>query len=148
MTARWLAPVFLCCVAATAAAQDPPASIGLDSPISIDRVRAGLAKAPSRLVLREPQPEVVAHFSIHIEERHLLADIFDKPLWATDPVGWQPPGYGFDLISAFRYVAKEVNAARRQRDERLSREEVQQSIREYCEAQPNRASISICLGVQ
>jgi hypothetical protein len=65
-----------------------------------------------------------------------MQDIFDVPPWATDPVGWQPPGIGFDLMSVFRYVSKSVADAKRGHDERLAREEVQRAIADFCAAQP------------
>ena len=111
-------------------------------PTSVERVRAALEKPPSRLALANRKPD----FAVHIEERHLLQEIFDTPPWATDPVGWQPPGLGFDFLSLFRYVAKEAADAKRGRDERLAREEVQQSIADYCAAQPDRRTILICPG--
>lgn len=109
-------------------------------PTSVERVRAALEKPPSRLALANRRPD----FTVLIEERHPLQEIFDTPPWATDPVGWQPPAIGFDLLSLFRFVAKEAADAKRGRDERLAREEVQQSIADYCAAQPNRGTILIC----
>jgi hypothetical protein len=99
---------------------------------SVDRVRAKLAKPPSKLTLEQKTPD----FSIHIEKRRPMQDIFDVPPWATDPVGWQPPSLGFDLLSAFRYVAKGVADAKRGHDERLAHEEVQQAIADFCAARP------------
>jgi hypothetical protein len=126
-------------MAAPARAQDP-APTGADarqaaepSAIeSMDRVRAALARSPSKLTLQERQPD----FTVHIEKRRPMAEIFDVPAWATDPVGWQPPGIGFDLLSAFRYVAKGVADAKRGHDVRLAQEEVQRSIADYCAALP------------
>src|SRR5262249_27987804 len=69
---------------------------------SLARLRAALTKPESKLTLRERVPD----FSVHIETRRPMQDIFDRPPWATDPVGWQPPGLGFDLLSLVRYVAK------------------------------------------
>jgi len=99
---------------------------------SVDRVRAALAKPPSRLTLAERTPD----FSVHIEKRRPMQDIFDVPLWATDPVGWQPPGLGFDLLGLFRSVAKSAADAKRGHDLRLAREDVQRAIGDYCAALP------------
>lgn len=99
---------------------------------SVDRVRAKLQRPPSKLTLQQKTPD----FRVHIETRRPLQEIFDVPAWATDPVGWQPPGLGFDLLSAFRSVAKSVADAKRGHDERLAREEVQRAIADFCTAQP------------
>jgi hypothetical protein len=99
---------------------------------SVDRVRAKLEQPPSKLTLQQRTPD----FSVHIEKRRPMQDIFDVPPWATDPVGWQPPALGFDLLSAFRSVAKSVAEAKRGHDERLAREEVQRAIVDFCAAQP------------
>jgi hypothetical protein len=112
--------------AAMANAQEPPTN-----PDAVDRVRAKLEK-PAGLVLQLP----VADFTIHIEKRRPMQDIFDTPPWATDPVGWQPPAVGFDLLSVFRYAVKSAADAKRGRDERLAREEVQRAIADFCAAQP------------
>jgi hypothetical protein len=113
---------------AAASAQDQTAPAE-----SIDRVRAALAKPPSKLTLKVRTPD----FTVRIEKRRPMADIFDVPLWATDPVGWQPPAFGFDLLSLFRYVAKSAADAKRGHDVRLAREEVQRSIADYCASLPS-----------
>ena len=95
---------------------------------ALDRLRTALAKPPSRLTLTERVPD----FTVHIEKRRPMQDIFDVPPWAIGPVGWQPPGIGFDLLSVVRYVAKSVADAKRGHDERLAREEVQRAISDYC----------------
>ena len=92
MLHRALLAVSIVALAAAAAAQDGAPSD------EIDRVRAALAKPPSRLTLTERVPD----FTVHIEKRRPMADIFDVPPWATDPVGWQPPAIGFDLLSIVR----------------------------------------------
>src|SRR4051812_40326679 len=104
---------------------------------SLDRVRAKLEKPASSLKLQPRVPD----FTVHIEKRRPMADIFDVPPWATDPVGWQPPGIGFDLMSVVRYIA----AAKHRYDERVARDDVQRTIAEYCAAQPDGgAAIQIC----
>ncbi len=109
---------------------------------SVQRVRAALEQLPPRLTLTVP--DRLPDFTVHIQERHPLQEVFDKPAWATDPVGWQPPGIGFDLLSLFRYVAKSAADAKRGHDERLAREDVQRAIVDYCAAQPNANTIQIC----
>jgi len=117
-----LLAVSIVALATSASAQDGAPSD------AADRVRAALAKPPSRLALTQRVPD----FTVHIEKRRPMAEIFDVPPWATDRVGWQPPGIGFDLLSVVRYVAKSVGDAKRGHDERLAREEVQRSIADYC----------------
>ena len=115
------------------AAQEPPAG-------SVDKVRAALERPPSKLTLQDRKPD----FSVHIEKRRPMQDIFDVPPWATPPVGWQPPGVGFDLMSVVRYVARSVADAKRGHDTRMAQEEVQRAIAEYCAVQPNAGHIQIC----
>jgi hypothetical protein len=108
---------------------------------SVDHVRAALEKPPSKLTLQERTPD----FSVHIEKRRPMQDIFDVPPWQLEPLGWQPPGIGFDLMSVVRYVAKGVSDAKRSHDERVAHEDVQRAIAEYCAAQPDAAGAAkIC----
>jgi hypothetical protein len=107
---------------------------------ALDRMRSVLEKPPLRVRL----PESEANFKIHIEAIHPMHDIFVSPPWATEPVGWQPPGVGFDLLSLFRYVAKSAADAKRAHDLRIAREDVQRAIADYCAAQPNANTIQIC----
>ena len=118
---------------AALSAQEAPAA-------SVDKVRAALERPPSKLTLQDRAPD----FTVHIEKRRPMQDIFDVPPWATPPVGWQPPGVGFDLMSVVRYVAKSVADAKRDHDTRLAQEEVQRAIAEYCAVQPNAGHIQIC----
>ena len=131
------APLVIGAMAIAFAQQPPPPAA--DAIVSIDHVRNGLEK-PSTLTIRRPD------FFVHIEERRPMQDIFDRPPWQLDPIGWRPPASGFDLLSIFRYVAKEASDAKRGHDERRAREDVQQSIADYCAAQPNRGTILICPG--
>ena len=116
---------------ATAQERSEPARVE-----SLDRLRAALAKPPSKLTLKERTPD----FTVHIEKRRPMQDIFDVPPWATDPVGWQPPGIGFDLLSVVRYVAKSAADAKRGHDMRLARDDVQRAIGDYCAALPADAA--------
>ena len=116
---------------ANASAQGSVSSSGA----SLDRVRAALARPPSKLTLKERTPD----FTVHIEKRRPMADIFDVVPWATDPVGWQPPGLGFDLLGLFRNVAKSAAEAKRGHDLRIAREDVQRAIGDYCAALPAEA---------
>ena len=110
---------------ATASAQESSAA-------SLDRVRAALARPASKLTLKERTPD----FTVRIEKRRPMADIFDVVPWATDPVGWQPPGIGFDLLSIFRSVAKSAVEGKRAYDLRIARKEVRRAIDDYCAALP------------
>ena len=82
-------------------------------------VRARLEKPPSKLTLQE-RP---ADFTVHIEKRRPMQDIFDVPAWATDPVGWQPPGIGFEFVERFplHQTRPRRAAARARRSVRPSR---------------------------
>ena len=103
---------------------------------SLDRMRAVLAVPPLRLT----PPETAATFKITIKAIHPLHEIFDTPLWATDPVGWQPPSIGLDLAFVFRYMA----AVKHSHDEHVARDNVQRAIADYCATQPNPETIQIC----
>src|SRR5258706_7905003 len=67
----------------------------------VERVRAALEKPPSKLTL----PEVKPDFTVHIEERRPLQEIFDTPPWQLPPIGWRPPAVGFDLMSLLTKAA-------------------------------------------
>lgn len=119
----------------------------------VERVRAALEKPPSKLTV----PEVRADFSVHIEVRRPLQEIFDKPVWQLPPHGWQPPAvaytafggmpmFNLDLMAIGGAIARAVNDARRAHEARNASEEVRQAIAEYCAVQPNAATISICSG--
>src|SRR5207247_11060510 len=103
--------------------------------------RAALEKPASSLMLADRKPD----FTVHIEARHPLHEVFESPPWALPHVEWRPPAVGFDLLSVVRSVAKSVADAKRGHDERLARDEVQRAITEYCAAQPNAgAAIHVC----
>jgi hypothetical protein len=133
MKALALAAMILA-IAAGAAAQEPAPAPAPDP--SLARMRSVLQKTPLRLTLVEPE----ATFRIEIHAIHPMHDIFEKVPWATDPVGWQPPGAGFDLLSIYR-MARD---AKRAYDVRVARDGVQRAIADYCAAQPNAATIQIC----
>ena len=136
IAARRLAIVALFIAASGAAAAQDNASTA----DALDRLRTALAKPPSRLTLTERVPD----FTVHIEKRRPMQDIFDIPPWQLPPIGWRPPAVGFDLMSIVQYVTKSVADAKRGHDERKAREEVQLSIAEWCATQENRNDIVIC----
>jgi hypothetical protein len=103
---------------------------------SLDRMRAVLSNKPLRLDVAEPE----ATFKVEIKAIHPMHEIFDKPPWQLDPIGWQPPALGLDLSFIFRYMA----AVKRSHDERVARDEVQRAIADYCAVQPNASTIQIC----
>ena len=85
--------------------------------MSIARVRAALEKPPPILT----PPDRTADFSVHIEERVPLQEIFDTPPWATSGVpGWGPEGWGpgiplvsFDVLPLLLRREARVLGARR-----------------------------------
>ena len=107
---------------------------------SLARMRSVLENVPLRIAL----PEAEANFKVHINAIHPMHEIFDTVPWATDPVGWQPAGIGFDLLSVFRYMAKSAADARRAHDVRAARGEVQRAIDDYCAVQPDANRIVLC----
>ena len=109
---------------------------------SLDRMRAVLQNPPLVISLPDQEP----NFKIHIEAIHPMHDIFEKPAWQLDPIGWQPPGMGFNLLSLIQSGVTAASNAKRARDQRFAREEVRRTIAEYCAAQPNANTIAICSG--
>ena len=109
---------------------------------SLERMRSVLEKKPLRLTLPDMEPT----FKVEIKAIHPFHEIFDVVPWATDPIGWQPPGYGFDLLTVFRYVAKAAADAKYEHDVHKAHEEVQSAIDDYCAAQPNANRILLCYG--
>jgi hypothetical protein len=111
------------------------------SPESIARVRAALEKPPPILT----PPDTKADFSLHIEQRVPLQEIFESPPWATSGVapGWGGGGSSTPLVSVD--VLPLLQAAIRAQAERAAREEVKRAIADYCAAQPSAgAGIQIC----
>jgi hypothetical protein len=118
---------------------------------SLDRVRAALAKPPSKLTV----PERVPDFSLTIHERsrekELLPPILDfkvgpgvpQETLFTSPVGSQPL-FQVDLIPAGLAVADGIKHLRKAYMRRAALEEVRRAIAEYCAAQPDRALFEIC----
>jgi hypothetical protein len=125
-------------------------------PGSVERVRAALAKPPSRLTLTARKPD----FAVEIHERRPLQEIFDAPPWATPPPGWSPPGgwrpaaatafgtipiLSVDLLAIGGAIERRVNDARRSHAVADASEEVSLAIASYCAARPNGgADIQIC----
>jgi len=151
MTRTLAALTLIAAVAASAPlfAQDAPPAAPDDATASwrvvdsIDHVRAALEKPPSKLMLHERTPD----FSVHIEKRRPMQDIFDTPPWQLPPHGWQPPTWstGINLMSLVSYVAKSIADAKYAHDERVAHEDVQRTIADYCAAQENHgAGIAIC----
>jgi hypothetical protein len=121
-------------------ASTPPADV---PPVSIARVRAALEKPPPILTT----PDRTADFSVHIEERVPLQEIFETPPWATSAVapGWGPAGAGPGTPLVSVDVLPWLLAAKRAYSENAAREEVKRAIAGYCAAQPNAgATIQIC----
>ena len=145
LTAPWLACVLA--ASAIAAPRAQQSSVG-----SLERIRVALAKPPSRLTLTERPPD----FTVHIEERRPLQDLFDVPPWAEPfqgrirptpfarmegvPAGWTPMG-GVDLGHVLGLVQSVARSIRVQ----VAHREVQRTLADYCAAQPNGgAGIQVC----
>ena len=151
MTAIWL----LACGLGAAGAQRTPASqVDRTSVpvVSVERVRAALAKPPSKLTLHERTPD----FKVSISERErferLLTPILDFKLGPgfpqsalfASPFGSRPV-FSVDLLSAALATVSVVNEVRRARAKHAQVEEVRLTIAAYCAAQPHGgAGITIC----
>ena len=142
-TAIAVATFIALAVAAPRAQEPPPGQPPASAPItdrSLERMHRVLENAPLILEL----PDAQANFRVHIEAIHPLHEVFDKPLWQLDPIGWRPPGVGFNLLSVFHYAMKAASDAKRAHDERSARTEVQQAIDDWCAVQPYANRILLC----
>ena len=129
---------------------------------SLERVRAALARPPSRLTLTERPPD----FTIHTEERRPLQDIFDVPPWVTPELffpghtrpsvfapiegvkgGFANPSGGLaatspDVLGPAQSLVKGLAKSLRVHN---AQREVQRTLADYCAAQPNGGStIQVC----
>ena len=120
-------------------------------PVSIARVREKLKEKPPAIAATHPK----ADFSIQIEARRPLQEMFYVPPWATSPLTQSricpppaasylpsncgnPAGFSVDPGSLIGSVKRAFNG-------RVARDEVRRTIIEYCAAQPNGgAGIKIC----
>jgi hypothetical protein len=156
---RLSAPGLVCLLIAAAiavpAAQQPPA-------VSVERIRAVLAKGPSRLTLVERPPD----FTVRIEERHPLQDIFYLPPWVSPELffagyakpsvfapiegvrgGFNSPSGGVfarspDVLGPAQSLVKGVAQSLRVHS---AQREVERTLAQYCAAQPNGgAAIEVC----
>jgi hypothetical protein len=152
---RFLVPALaLALTAIPAAAQDSAQNNvqPLDLPVSLERIREGLAsEKPSILDALDRQP----NFRVEVEEkRPNFAEMFPPGSFDGGPV---PPGglyayeqqrmlfpnstpalFSFDALPVFRQLVNAISEARRARAAAAAREEVERAMAEFCAAQPNR----------
>jgi hypothetical protein len=131
--ALWLTCVLISFGGLAHAQQSPDAD-------SFERIREALQRPPSRLSLELPK----ADFSIYIERRRPLQDIFERPPWVTVPPEFVAPGAVSRVAGGSidpGIIAHSVSRAVRTRQ---AREEVRRAIAEYCVAhrdEPGAAAI-------
>jgi hypothetical protein len=102
---------------------------------SLDRIRERLQKPPG-LSLELPP----ADFTVHIEQRRPMQDIFDRPPWVSPPPEFPaPPGsnrdahdstvasVSFDPYALAHSISRTIRA-------RQAGDEVRRAIAEYCSA--------------
>lgn len=123
------------CSAAAAAAQQV-------SDESLARVRDALQKPPSQFTLQMPK----ADFSVFIEGRRPLADVFDSPPWVTVPDELAAPKIGTGGVNDVGLAHQSTvvggsidpgvigHAVSRAVRTRAARAEVKRAIAEYCSA--------------
>jgi hypothetical protein len=116
---------------------------------SSERIREALQKPTSGLSLTLP----LADFSVYIEQRRPLQDIFERPPWVSPPAEFPAPpgsdrdahdsavvGVSFDWLAAAHALSRAVRT-------HLAREEVRQAITEYCVAHRDEpGAYAICGG--
>ena len=143
LTVAWLLAV----ATPASAGQDPqprPQSQGA-LPISLSRIREALKK-PDRLrgLLAPPQ----ADFSVQVLEKQRFADLLSLIDFGSGPVapgGWyahqqrqvigqqqSQPLVNVDLMAIGTSVGKALSQARRDRAERLARDEVRRALVDFC----------------
>jgi hypothetical protein len=123
-------PIWLICMvtlsAGLACAQPPDTA-------AFNRIRERLQKPPG-LSLDLPR----ADFTVHIEQRRPLQDIFDRPPWVSPRSEFPPPpgsnrdahnatvaGVGFDWRDAARGISRAVRTHQ-------ARGEVERAVADYC----------------
>jgi hypothetical protein len=120
-------------------------------PVSVERVRAALQKPVSKLTLEYRQPD----FSIHIQERRPLDDVFDAPLWDTPSVTRTAPstlahieGTPGNTPALFQVSVDPggmAHSAKKKLQDRTARTQTEKAIARYCSAQPDAgSSIPLC----
>lgn len=101
---------------------------------SFERIREALQKPPSGFSLELPE----ADFSVFIEQRRPLQDIFERPPWVSPPPEFPAPpgsnrdahdstavGVSFDWLAAAHAISRAVRT-------RQARGEVERAIADYC----------------
>ena len=107
-----------------------------DLPVSLSRIRDALKKPDPRLSKPREKPD----FSVEINEEQRFQDLVDLLDFSALPslqavrFGGSPtqPLFNVSLSGIGVSVAKSVARARRERAERLAREEVQRALIQFC----------------
>jgi hypothetical protein len=136
-TALFSLALLLAVPAQEAAAQAPAedAAPG-ELPVSLSRIREALRKPDPRLSKPRAKPD----FSVEINEEQRFRDLVDLLDFSAIPslpvvrFGGSPtqPLFNVSLTSFGASVAKSVSKARRDRAERLAREEVERALFQFC----------------
>ena len=121
--------------AAGQAASAPPP----EPPVSLSRIREALKKPEPRLT----SPKVKADFKIEINEEQRFQDLVDLLDFSASPVvpavlfggftgSRTQPLVSFSGNGAIQSLSNSVSKARRERAERLAREEVARALNQFC----------------
>jgi hypothetical protein len=123
----------------------------LDLPVSLERIRAGLASGtPSMLDALDLQPT----FRVEVQEqRPRFVEMFSPESFKGGPVppgglyayeqqrmlfpNSTPPLFSFDTLPVVRELVNAIGDARRARAAAAARQEVERAMAEFCAAQPN-----------
>jgi hypothetical protein len=172
---RWLLVLLVVLAPGRASAQAPaPSADNGHLPVSLDRIRSGLKKNSSALILNSDLP---ADFKLQIIEQARIDDLMSKLDFKSGPapagglyayeqqrIAFNPVDHplmqpyaafnGGQLITIAlenligQFIAKPLigKAANslQQRSEREAQEEVAAAIDEYCAQRPDRADIVLC----
>src|SRR5438067_5356463 len=130
--------VFALAALLSPAPQERPPAADSSALADVERVRAALERPGLKLTL----PDIKPDFTVHIEQRRPLHEIFESPPWLLPHVSWRPPpmpartAFGsipivhVDLLA----VANRVGDAWRAHAAHNASLEVRRAIAEYCAA--------------
>jgi hypothetical protein len=125
-----------------AAAAAPAGAQGAPPPVSLDRIRAGLARSPA-IDLSAVDSSVVApepRFRVEVQGRRYYRDVLPTweiapgpgPVLAPSTSRGSPSLLQVDLLGLSRQIGSAIGKVRRARAGRAAHEEVEEELRQFC----------------
>jgi len=132
-------------LASSQAAVRPPDSVpARELPVSLPRIKSALKRPPPRIMA----PKIEATFKVDISERQRFRDLLDLIDFGSGPVapgglyGYEQqqamgqhqtqPLFNVDVSGVAQNIGTAISKARRERAERLAREEVRRALVDFC----------------